>query len=76
MEGEQPYLGDLPTVVINHLLTGMILQVGIIETPDKAKKYLVYKEYILPMGWLYVTKPTPFTSRSFKTPLIDTYFFP
>ena len=28
MEGEQPYLGDFVTMVINHLLTGMILQVG------------------------------------------------
>ena len=27
MEGEQPQLGDLLTMVINHLLTGMILQV-------------------------------------------------
>ena len=27
MEGEQPYLGDLLTMVIIHLLTGMILQV-------------------------------------------------
>ena len=27
MEGEQPYLGDLLTMVINHLLVGMILQV-------------------------------------------------
>ena len=27
MEGEQPYLGDLLTMVNNHLLTGMILQV-------------------------------------------------
>ena len=27
MEGEQPHLGDLPTMVINHLLFGMILQV-------------------------------------------------
>ena len=27
MEGEQPYSGDLLTMVINHLLTGMILQV-------------------------------------------------
>ena len=26
LEGEQPYLGDLLTMVINHLLTGMILQ--------------------------------------------------
>ena len=25
-EGEYPYLGDLLTMVINHLLTGMILQ--------------------------------------------------
>ena len=28
LEGEQPYLGDLPTMLMNHLLTGMILQVG------------------------------------------------
>ena len=27
MEGHQPYLGDLLTMVTNHLLTGMILQV-------------------------------------------------
>ncbi len=27
MEGGQPYLGDLLTMVINHLLSGMILQV-------------------------------------------------
>ena len=27
LEGEQPYLGDLLTMVINHLLTRMILQV-------------------------------------------------
>ena len=26
LEGEQPYLGDLLTIVINHLLTGMLLQ--------------------------------------------------
>jgi len=34
MEGEQPYLGDLLTMVINHLLTGMILQVGI-QSPSE-----------------------------------------
>ena len=28
LQGEQPYLGDLLTMVINHLLAGMILQVG------------------------------------------------
>ena len=28
LEGKQPYLGDLPTMVINHLLIGMILQVS------------------------------------------------
>ena len=27
LEGEQPYLRDLLTMVINHLLTGMILKV-------------------------------------------------
>ena len=31
-EGEQPYLADLLTIVINHLLTGMILQVPIKHT--------------------------------------------
>ena len=30
LEGEQPYLGDLLTMVTNHLLNGMILQVGYI----------------------------------------------
>ena len=30
-EGEQAYLGDLLTIVINHLLTGMILQVVVNE---------------------------------------------
>ena len=34
LEGEQPYLGDLLTMVINHLLTGMILQVDI-QTPGE-----------------------------------------
>ena len=29
LEGEQPYLGDSLTMVINHLLTGMILQVPV-----------------------------------------------
>ena len=28
LEGEQPYLGDVLTMAINHLLAGMILQVG------------------------------------------------
>ena len=27
LEGEQPYLGDLLTMAINHLLSGMILQI-------------------------------------------------
>ena len=27
LEGKQPYLGDLPIMVINRLLSGMILQV-------------------------------------------------
>ena len=27
LEGEQPQLGDLLTMVINHLLNGMLLQV-------------------------------------------------
>ena len=34
MEGKQPYLGDLPTMDINHLLIGMILQVGI-QSPSE-----------------------------------------
>ncbi len=33
LEGEKPYLGDLLTLVINHLLTGMILQVVFQITP-------------------------------------------
>ena len=34
MEGEQSYLGDLLTMVINHLLTGMILQVSSQKCPN------------------------------------------
>ena len=34
LEGEQPYLEDLLTMVINHLLNGMILQV-VIFRPEK-----------------------------------------
>ena len=39
LEGEQPYLGDLQTMVFNHLPTGMILQVmgaksDVIHHPD------------------------------------------
>ena len=35
LEEEQPQLGDLLTIVISHLLTGMILQVGIYQYPKK-----------------------------------------
>ena len=37
MEGGQPHLGDLLTMVINHLLYGMILQVGEIHTVEPKK---------------------------------------
>jgi len=42
LEGEQPYLGDLLTMVIIHLLTGMILQVvtGFFEKAPNFKKFL------------------------------------
>ena len=42
MEREQPYLGDLLTMVINHLLTGMILQVTVnnISVPMKISGFL------------------------------------
>ena len=33
MEGEQPHLRDLLTMVINHLLTGMIIQVSLAGSP-------------------------------------------
>ena len=36
MEGEQPYLGDLLTMVTNHLLTGMILQAPTPHDPNIA----------------------------------------
>ncbi len=35
LEGEQPQSGDLLTMVINHLLNGMILQVGTIFTQKR-----------------------------------------
>ena len=37
LEGEQPYLGDLLTMGINHLLNGMILQVTPPPPPQKKK---------------------------------------
>ena len=43
MEGEQPYLGDLLAMLLNHLLTGMILQVGLhnfFEQPTNDSKCL------------------------------------
>ena len=44
MEGEQPQLGDLLTMVINHLLNGMILQVPLGVScfqPDSEKLWLL-----------------------------------
>ena len=35
LEGKQPYLGDLPAMVINHLLIGMILQVQMCKSVGK-----------------------------------------
>ena len=39
LEGKQPYLGDLLTMVINHLLTGMILQVPTWSLTRPLKSY-------------------------------------
>ena len=48
LEGKQPYLGDLLTMVINHLLTGMILQVGCPAGSDRndRDRKLVYLQRI------------------------------
>ena len=35
LEGKQPYLGDLPAMVINHLLIWMILQVQMCKSVGK-----------------------------------------
>ena len=40
LEGEQPQLGDLLIIVTDHLLTGMILQVG---PPPKSNRSNSYK---------------------------------
>ena len=60
MEGEQPYLGDLLTMVIDHLLAGMTLQVGDMfqntNTPPKfnvAPETMVVGRQAFPIGKLF-----------------------
>ena len=43
LEGEQAYLGDLLTMIINHLLTGMILQVQLYPCGTHGCKSLLRK---------------------------------
>ena len=49
MEGEEPYLGGLLTMVINHLLTGIILQVGGVGWLA-TKWTVIYSDFILRSG--------------------------
>ena len=69
LEGEQPHLGDLLTMVINHLLTGMIIQVWLLATykslddPPSLVPYLFLPKAPFPRGkvhshhvpWIFVT---------------------
>ena len=45
MEGEQPYLGDLLTMVVNHLLTGMILQAVTFTNLENASDFSPRKKH-------------------------------
>ena len=50
LEGEQPQLGDLMTMVINHLPTGMILQVlsfGIFQIPQTLQNIAPFRSHQL-----------------------------
>ena len=49
LEGKQPQLGDLLTMVTNHLLTGMILQVGGSNLMHPPANYL-YQRALWPPG--------------------------
>ena len=57
LEGEQPYLGDLLTMVISHLLTGMILQV------HPAKIYMSPKKGPFQNGNESFSKPLIFRGK-------------
>ena len=50
LEGEQPYLGDLLTVDITHLLTGMILHKYSHFTNSKPPNSLTFR----PFKWLHI----------------------
>ena len=62
LEGEEPYLGDLLSKVINHLLTGMILQVV-----ELAKKPTVYLEQV---DGCSKTRSLPTESTNFFRPTL------
>ena len=47
---EQPYLGDLLTMIFNHLLTGMILQVEFSEGATSKIRSVLYLEVRCEMG--------------------------
>ena len=48
-KGNNPHLGDLLTMVINHLLTGMILQ----EPPEAAEMTFPHILLAYCLGWNY-----------------------
>ena len=70
--GEHPYLGDLLTMVINHLLTGMILQV---RGSASVRVVLQTQSLSLPLGgfslWFFVFFPP---SESLGTSLLSNKF--
>ena len=60
MEGEQPYLGDLLTMVLNRLLNGMILQVRVWETCSKPIKESEKKSKVAnPVELLLMVQKSP-----------------
>ena len=56
LEGEQPYLRDLLTMVINHLLTSMILQVNNLKQPTSPHSPPIFGFSCVFVGKLIVQK--------------------
>ena len=58
LEGEQPYLGDLLTMVIIHLLTGMILQEFTAWATVSLHHFQQMKSFFVPWDVQGLSKPT------------------
>jgi len=59
LEGEQPQFGDLATIVFNHVLTGMILQV-LVDLCNKKSLAVgigTIKKVVIQSFWMMINEP-------------------